>query len=50
MRNWKEAYKLLQNSPKWNKLEKYLKDFDENKAPKVEDIWYIMNQVWDDMR
>jgi len=49
MRNWKEAYKLLQNSPEWNKLEKYIKDFDENKSPKVENIWKIMNEVWDDM-
>jgi len=49
MKRWKEAYKLLQKSPEWNKLKKYVKDFDENKSPKVEDIWEIMNQVWDDM-
>ena len=49
MKNWEEVYKLLQNSPEWNKLEKYLKDFDEKKSPKVEDIWNIMNQVWDNM-
>jgi len=49
MKNWKEVYKLLQNSPEWNKLEKYLKDFDEKKSFKVEDIWNTMNRVWDDM-
>jgi len=49
MKSWKEVYKLLQNSLEWNKLEKYLKDFNENKPPKVEDIWNIMNKVWDYM-
>lgn len=38
MQGWKEAYKLLQNSAEWNKLEKYLRDFDKNNYPKVEDI------------
>jgi len=50
MMEWKEAYILLKKSKEWNELEKYLKDFDENKSPKVEDIWNIVNQVWDDMR
>jgi len=49
MKSWKEAYKLLQNSPEWNKLEKYLKDFDEFKSPNINDIWRISDQVWDDM-
>ncbi|HBY56713.1 MAG TPA: hypothetical protein DEG96_02445 [Candidatus Atribacteria bacterium] len=49
MKSWKKAYKTLQNSSEWNELEKYLKDFNENNIPRVEDIWNIMNQVWDDM-
>lgn len=49
MKNWEEVYKLLQNSLEWNKLEKYLKDFDEKKSAEVDDIWNIMNKVWDDM-
>lgn len=49
MKNWEEVYKLLQNGPEWNKLRKYLEGFNEFKSPKVEDIWMIMNQVWDDM-
>ena len=47
--DWKEAYILLQKSKEWNELEKYLKDFDENKFLGVEDMWKIMNQVWNDM-
>jgi len=31
MMDWKEAYILLKKSKEWNKLEKYLKDFDEFK-------------------
>jgi 2-polyprenyl-6-hydroxyphenyl methylase/3-demethylubiquinone-9 3-methyltransferase len=49
MKSWEEAYKTLQNSSEWNELEKYLRDFNENNIPTVEDIWKIMNQVWDDM-
>ena len=49
MRNWKEAYILLKNSPEWNEIEKYLKDFDEFKSPNINDIWRISDQVWDDM-
>jgi len=30
MKSWKEAYKILQNSSKWNKLEKYLKNINED--------------------
>jgi len=47
--DWKEAYKLLRKSKEWNELEKYLKDFNGDDAPKVEDIWNTMNRVWDDM-
>ena len=47
--NWKEAYNLLQKSDNWNELKKYVKDFDENHAPELNDIWMIMNQVWEDM-
>ena len=41
MQERKEVYKLLQNSPERNKLEKYLKDFDEFKSPDINDIWRI---------
>lgn len=47
--DWKEAYILLKRSKEWNKLKKYLKNFDENKPISVDDMWMIMNQVWDDM-
>lgn len=49
MKSWKEVYRLLQNSSEWNELKKYLKDFDEFKSPNVNDIWRILNKVWDDM-
>jgi len=47
--DWKGAYILLRKSKEWRELEKYLKNFDENKPISVEDIWKIMNQVWDDI-
>ena len=47
--DWKEAYMLLKKSNNWNGLKKYLKNFDENNPPKVDDMWKIMNQVWNDM-
>jgi len=47
--DWKGAYILLRESKEWNELEIYLKNFDKNNPPKVDDIWNIMNQVWDDM-
>lgn len=47
--DWKETYILLQKSNNWNGLKKYLKNFDENNPLKLNDIWKIMNQVWDDM-
>lgn len=47
--DWKGAYILLRKNKEWNELEKYLKKFDEKKPLSVEDIWKIMNQVWDDM-
>ena len=47
--DWKEAYTLLQKGNNWDGLKKYLKNFDENNPPKVDDMWKIMNQVWDDM-
>jgi len=46
--DWKGAYILLRKSKEWSELEKYLKNFDENKPISVENIWKIMNQVWDD--
>ena len=49
MTDWKEVYKVLRESKEWEKLKEYIKDFNENNSPKVEDIWKIMNQVWDDM-
>lgn len=49
MMDWKGAYISLRKSKEWNELEKYLKNFDENKPISVEDIWKIMNQVWDDI-
>lgn len=39
----------MRKSKKWNELEKFLKIFDENKPLSVNDMWMIMNQVWDDM-
>jgi len=47
--DWKEVYILLQNSNNWGRLKKYLKDFNESNPPKVDDMWKIMNQIWDDM-
>ena len=47
--DWKGAYILLRESKEWNELEKYLKNMDEKKSLSVENIWNIMNQVWDDM-
>jgi hypothetical protein len=49
MMDWKEAYNLLQKSNNWNELKRYLKNFDENNPLKLNDIWNIMNQVWDDI-
>ncbi len=49
MKNWEEVYKVLRENKEWEKLKEYIKDFNENNSPKVEDIWKIMNQVWDDM-
>lgn len=49
MTDWKEAYILLKKSKEWNKLEKYLKNFDEFKSPNIYDIWRIGDKVWDDM-
>lgn len=47
--DWKGAYILLRKNKEWNELEKYLKNYDERKPLSVEDIWKIMNQVWDDI-
>lgn len=49
MMDWKEAYILLQKSNEWNELRKYLKGFNEFKSPNINDIWRILNQVWDDV-
>ena len=49
MTDWKEVYILLRESKEWEKLKGYLKNLDKYKSPKVEDIWCIINQVWDDM-
>ncbi|MHC2995803.1 MAG: methyltransferase domain-containing protein [Candidatus Atribacteria bacterium] len=49
MTDWEEVYKLLRESKEWEELKEYLRNFDKYNSPKVEDIWCIMNQVWDDM-
>lgn len=49
MRKWENVYKILKESDNWSALEEYLIEFDENTKPDVEDMWNIMNQVWDDM-
>jgi len=48
MRKWSEVLKLLKNSPEWVELKEYLKPY-LRRRPQLQEIWSIMDRVWDDM-
>lgn len=48
MRTWDEVLIVLRSSPGWKDLEKYLESYFD-KAPQLEEVWSIMDQVWDDL-
>ena len=48
MRTWNEVLIVLRDSSRWKSLEKYLKPYFE-KVPQLEEVWSIMDQIWDDM-
>src|SRR6056297_2410093 len=50
MKKWNFYFEILKKYGEWNKLSKYLRKYDKNNIPKVEDIWNIMDQIWDDMQ
>lgn len=48
-RSWESVYELLKEHEDWEKLEPCLGSFGKHHPPNLEDVWNIMNQVWDDM-
>jgi len=47
VRTWDEVLVILRSSPGWKDLEKYLEPYFD-KSPQLEEVWSIMDQVWDD--
>lgn len=48
MRTWEEVLATLKSSPRWEDIKKYLEPYFYRR-PQLEEIWSIMDQVWNDM-
>lgn len=48
MRTWDEVLATLKSSPRWKEIKKYLEPY-LHRRPRLEEIWTIIDQVWDDM-
>lgn len=49
MRSWEEVFKQLKKHEEWEKLKPYLSPYSPNNPPTLEDVWDVMDQVWEDM-
>lgn len=48
MRTWEGVLDVLKSSSRWKDIEKYLGPYF-HRRPQLEEIWFIMDQVWDGM-